>query len=135
MSGLNLISKRRFGPLFFTQFLGAFNDNVFKNALLIILTYKATEQADAGLFANLAAGLFILPFFLFSPLAGQLCDKFEKARLIRWVKVLEIVLMLIGAFGFYYENVYLFISLFLMGTQSTLFGPAKYSLMPQHLKR
>ena len=135
MSSFSLLKEKRFGPIFFTQFLGAFNDNVFKNALLIILTYKAVAESEAGLYANLAAGLFILPFFLFSPLAGQFCDKYEKSKLIRYVKMLEIVLMSIGALGFYLGNVnLLFVSLFLMGTQSAFFGPAKYSILPQHLK-
>ena len=137
-SMLSLLRQRRFGPFFLTQFLGAFNDNVFKNALLILIVYQSTEAlaGEVNLWTNLCAGLFILPYFLFSATAGQLADKFEKARLIRCVKVAETVLMVGAAAGFYFRQVPLLIGvLFLMGTQSTLFGPVKYSILPQHLKR
>ena len=101
-SQFSLLSTRRFGPFFGTQFLGAFNDNVFKNALVVLLTFQTAQWTTLKpeLLANLAAGIFILPFFLFSATAGQLADKYDKARLARLVKVLEIVIMLIAGAGF-----------------------------------
>ncbi|HRD50997.1 MAG TPA: MFS transporter [Candidatus Contendobacter sp.] len=132
-----LLKQRRFLPFFITQFLGAFNDNVFKNALIILIAFQAaaSDPARANLLINLCAGLFVLPFFLFSATAGQLSDKYEKSRYIRWVKLLEIVIMAGAAVGFVIGNVPLLVGLlFLMGWQSTLFGPVKYSIMPQHLK-
>jgi len=132
-----LLRLRRFGPFFATQFLGAFNDNVFKNALAIMITFQASRQAglDVDLLVNLCAGLFILPFFLFSSTAGQLADKFEKSALIRRVKLLEIGIMVIAAYGFATSDLtVLLTALFLMGTQSALFGPLKYGILPQHLK-
>jgi 1-acyl-sn-glycerol-3-phosphate acyltransferase len=131
-----LLGQRRFGPFFLTQFLGAFNDNVFKNALVILLAFQAGSAAglDASVLVNIAAGLFILPFFLFSATFGQLADKYEKSRLMRLAKALEIGVMLLGVAGFYLDSLpLLFTALFLMGTQSTLFGPAKYGILPQHL--
>lgn len=133
-SQFSLLREKRFFPFFLTQFFGAFNDNVFKNALVIMIAYKATANSD--MLVNLAAGLFILPFFLFSAIAGQIADKFEKSRLIRIVKFIEIIIMLIAAFGFYIDNINLLIFvLFLMGSQSSLFGPVKYGYLPQHLER
>ena len=132
-----LLRERRFLPFFITQFLGAFNDNVFKNALIILIAFQAAsvDPARSNLLVNLCAGLFVLPFFLFSATAGQLSDKYEKSRYIRWVKLLEIAIMLGAAAGFMLNNVPLLIAmLFMMGLHSTLFGPAKYSIMPQHLK-
>lgn len=133
----SLISQRRFAPFFITQLLGAFNDNVYKNALMVLLAFQGATlvDMDSNTLINLCAGLFILPFFLFSATAGQLADKYEKAHLIRWVKLLEIFIMLGAAVSFYFKNVYLLIGLlFLMGFQSSLFGPVKYSILPQHLK-
>jgi acyl-[acyl-carrier-protein]-phospholipid O-acyltransferase/long-chain-fatty-acid--[acyl-carrier-protein] ligase len=118
------------------QALGAFNDNAFKNALVILITYDlAVRQGFNGqIFITLAAGLFVLPFFLFSALAGQLADKYDKARLIRIIKAVEIVLMGLAAVGFVIENVYWqLVVLFLMGAQSAFFGPIKYGILPQHL--
>lgn len=132
-----LLKERRFLPFFITQFLGAFNDNVFKNALIILIAFQAaaTDPTRANTLINLSAGLFVLPFFLFSATAGQLSDKYEKSRYIRWVKLLEIVIMTGAAVGFVMGITPLLIALlFLMGFQSTLFGPAKYSILPQHLK-
>ena len=137
-SQYGLMGERRFLPFFVTQFLGALNDNVFKNALVILLTYRAgtMTSADPQLLVNLSAGLFILPFFLFSATAGQLADKFEKSRLIRFVKLFEIGIMLIAALGFARDSLPLLLAaLFLMGTHSTLFGPVKYAILPQHLRR
>ncbi|MGB5065123.1 MAG: MFS transporter [Candidatus Competibacter sp.] len=130
-----LLKERRFLPFFITQFLGAFNDNVFKNALIILIAFQAADPAQANTLINLSAGLFVLPFFLFSATAGQLADKYEKSHLMRWIKLLEIAIMLGAAAGFILGNMPLLIGLlFLMGGQSTLFGPVKYSILPQHLR-
>lgn len=132
----NLLRLRRFLPLFLTQFLGAFNDNFFKNAMVILITYKlsATYNLNSEILITVAAGIFILPFFLFSAPAGQLADKFEKSKLIRITKLAEIVLALFACLGFYFHSVtLLMIVLFLIGTQSTFFGPMKYSILPDHL--
>ena len=136
MSQFNLLKTRRFAPFFGTQFLGAFNDNLFKNALVVLLTFQAASWTtlDVGILANLAAGIFILPFFLFSATAGQLADKIDKSKLARWVKVLEMVIMGIAALGFLLHSLpMLFSALFLLGLHSTLFGPVKYAILPQHL--
>ncbi len=136
-SQFRLLTQRRFAPFFWTQFLGAFNDNVFKTALLTILTFDALHwtDVDAGLLTNLIPGLFILPFLLFSATAGQLADKLEKGRLARMVKVLEIVIMLIAGVGWMMHNLWLLIGAVIgMGIHSTLFGPVKYAYLPQHLK-
>jgi acyl-[acyl-carrier-protein]-phospholipid O-acyltransferase/long-chain-fatty-acid--[acyl-carrier-protein] ligase len=138
MSNLtSLFKTRRFLPLFITQFFGAFNDNVFKNALLIWFTYAMVESSviSAPLMVMFAAGIYILPFFLFSAMAGQLADKYEKTFLVKNIKLIEILLMLVGGVGFYLKSVpLLLIILFLMGVHSTFFGPIKYSLLPDHLK-
>lgn len=133
---MGLLRQRRFLPLFCTQFLGAFNDNVFKQALIAYFTFYTLEisHLNSHTLTNLSAALFILPFFLFSATAGQIADKWEKSRLIRWVKILEIGIMIGAMVGFYFKNVYvLFAMLFLMGTHSTFFGPLKYGILPQHL--
>lgn len=135
-SQFSLLRQRRFAPFFATQFLGAFNDNIFRNGLVILVTFQGTRVAglDASELANVAGALFILPFFLFSASAGQLADKFEKSRLIRAIKILEICLMLLAAYAFVGGNFYtLLLVLFLMGCQSTLFGPVKYAYLPQQL--
>jgi 1-acyl-sn-glycerol-3-phosphate acyltransferase len=134
----DLLKQRRFGPFFGVQFLGAFNDNVYKNALVIMLAFQAASMTtlSSGLLVNLCAGLFILPFFLFSATAGQLADKYEKARVTRLVKIFEIVIMIVGALGFYFLNLSLLLTaLFMMGMHSTMFGPVKYAYLPQHLKK
>jgi 1-acyl-sn-glycerol-3-phosphate acyltransferase len=134
MSQFNLLKEKRFLPFFLTQFFGAFNDNVFKNALVIMIAYKIA--GDSNTMINLAFGLFILPFFLFSAIAGQVADKFEKSALIRLVKLFEIGIMCIASMGFFMGNVYLLIFvLFLMGSQSSLFGPVKYGFLPQKLHK
>lgn len=133
----DLLKTRRFWPLFVTQFLGAFNDNVFKNALAILVTYRIAETAglNAQLLVTLAAGIFILPFFLFSATAGQLADKYEKSRLIAIIKLAEILLMGLAVVGFYQQNVtLLMLVLFLLGTQAAFFGPLKYAILPDHLR-
>ena len=132
-----LFKHRRFNAMFFTQFLGAFNDNVFKQALILVLTYTAASQLgmEVSILNNLAAMLFILPYFLFSALAGQIADKYEKSKLTRLIKLLELVIMAIAAVGFVFEwYALLFVALFLMGTHSTFFGPIKYAYLPQAMK-
>ena len=133
-----LFFDRRFWPMFWTQFLGAFNDNVFKNALVILITFKSYKLLGLGTeqMVALCGGVFILPFFLFSAVAGQICDKYNKDQLVRYIKVWEIVVMLLGSLGFFLENVpLLLITLFLMGLQSTFFGPIKYSILPEIIKK
>lgn len=136
MSQFALLRSRRFLPLFVTQFLGAFNDNVFRFALIIFVTFTLAERTgiDARMLVVLTGGVFILPFLLFSALAGQLADKYEKAQLIRWIKTAEIIIMGLGAVGFWLADYYFLLTvLFLMGTHSTFFGPLKYAVLPQHL--
>jgi len=136
-SQADLLGSRRFGPYFLTQFLGAFNDNVYKNALIILIAFQGVSLAgvDSQVLINLSAGLFILPFFLFSATAGQIADKYEKSRLIRIIKMSEVMIMLLAAAGFMLNSLALLIVvLFLMGAQSTFFGPIKYGILPQHLR-
>jgi 1-acyl-sn-glycerol-3-phosphate acyltransferase len=136
-SQFRLLGERRFAPFFVTQFLGALNDNVYKNALVILVAFHATTMTtlSPGVLVNLAGALFILPFFLFSATAGQLADKYDKARVIRLVKLLEIAIMAIGAAGFVRRDLtLLLVALFLMGLHSTLFGPVKYAILPQTLR-
>ena len=136
MKQMHLLGTRRFAPFFWTQFLGAFNDNLYKNALVVMLTFNTAQWTTLTpeTLANLAAGLFILPFFLFSATAGQLADKYDKARLAKLAKLLEIVVMAVATAGFYLHSLaVLLAALFLMGLQSALFGPVKYAILPQHL--
>ena len=131
-----LLGQRRLLPLFITQFLGALNDNVFKNALVMLITYKIASDGgyNSQILVTMAAGLFILPFFLFSAIAGQLADRMEKSLLIRRIKMMEIAVMALGAVGLLLTNVwYLLFVLFLMGSQSAFFGPVKYAILPDHL--
>ena len=133
----HLFTTRRFLPLFVVQFLGAFNDNVFKNAFLILATFEFTQllAMDTKVLNQAIGGVFILPFFLFSAFAGQLADKHEKARMVRWTKLWEIAAMGLGTVGMVRHDPWiLFATLFLMGAQSAFFGPLKYSLLPQHLR-
>lgn len=135
-SQFRLLGQRRFLPFYLTQFSGAFNDNLYKNALLLLVTYTAGGLLgfSVDVVVNFAAFLFILPFFLFSGMAGQLADSLEKSRIIRVVKLLEIGIMTTAAVGLWfgwYEL--LLVLLFLMGTQSTFFGPVKYAILPQVL--
>jgi 1-acyl-sn-glycerol-3-phosphate acyltransferase len=132
----DLLKQRRFAPFFWTQFLGAGNDNVFKNAFVVFVAFEAatTASIDAGMVVNLIGAIFIVPFMLFSASAGQLADKYEKSRLIRLVKIFEIAIMAIGFAGFALRSVtLLFIALALLGVHSTLFGPVKYAILPQTL--
>jgi acyl-[acyl-carrier-protein]-phospholipid O-acyltransferase / long-chain-fatty-acid--[acyl-carrier-protein] ligase len=131
-----LLSSRKFLSFFATQFLGAFNDNFFKTALSLLIAFHITQQAEgeSSILVNLAAILFILPFFILSPRAGSLADSSEKVSLIRRIKFLEILIMLLGGVGFYYSNTWFLLAvLFLMGAQSTFFGPLKYSYLPSVL--
>src|SRR2546422_1804096 len=135
MSQFGLLGARRFGPFFWTQFLGALNDNLFKNALVILFAFQVSgAMFSTDTLVNLATALLTLPFFLFSTTAGQIADKFEKSRVIRVVKLFEIAIMLLGALGLHRHSVPLLLAVvFLMGTHSAFFGPVKYSILPQHL--
>jgi len=136
-SQFTLLLQRRFAPFFWTQFLGALNDNVFKTALVTVLTFDALNWTtmDVNMLNQLIPGLFILPFFLFSAGAGQIADKVEKGRLARGVKLLEIFIMCVAAFGWFEHQVWLLIAAVAgMGLHSTIFGPMKYAYLPQHLK-
>jgi 1-acyl-sn-glycerol-3-phosphate acyltransferase len=131
-----LLSERRFGPFFLTQLLGAFNDNVYKNSLVILVAYHAATYSslDPNVLTNAAAGVFILPFLLFSASAGQIADKFEKSAIIRVIKAIEIAIMVIGGAGLLLHNLpLLFLALFMLGLHSTFFGPVKYAILPQAL--
>ena len=133
----HLLSTRRFLPMFLTQFFGALNDNVYKQALLLVITYGWIQQQTAGISTlnNFAALLFILPYFIFSATAGQLADKYERSQLVRILKIAEILIMLIGTAGFLLGSLWLLLlALFLMGTHSTFFGPIKYAILPEILK-
>ena len=144
--GLELFKTRRFLPLFITQFMGAFNDNFFKNALLMLITYKLASMSEhAAVLVNVAAGIFMLPFFLFSATAGQLADKYDRAAITRIIKIIEIIIMVLagmammmmtwdGAPQIFKSPALLLFLLFMMGAHSTFFGPIKYALLPQHLK-
>jgi MFS family permease len=136
-SQFRLLGQRRFMPFFMTQGLGAFNDNIFKNALAALLVFEGSRLAgmNTNQLVNLSAMVFILPFFLFSALFGQFADKFEKSVQIRWVKLFEVFIMLLATLGFWFDNIALLIFvLFLLGLQSTVFGPIKYGILPQILR-
>ncbi len=131
-----LLRERRFAPFFVTQLLGALNDNLFKIAFTSLVTYHAARFSgvDGATAAFLISAIFILPFVLFSATSGQIADKLDRARLMRLVKMLEVVIMLVGLAGFWFYSVaLLYVVTFLMGLHSTLFGPAKYAYLPQHL--
>ncbi|MEZ5708512.1 MAG: MFS transporter [Blastomonas sp.] len=139
-----LLNKRRFLPLFVTQLLGAFNDNLFKNAMVLFVVYSVYNDATAETwFSAIATAVFILPFFILSALSGQLADARDKARIIRIVKFCEILIMLVGAAGLVLAWLgmavdllaipLLMLALFAMGVHSTFFGPIKYAILPQHL--
>ncbi|QIG79463.1 MFS transporter [Stakelama tenebrarum] len=133
---VGLLKERRFLPLFLTQSLGAFNDNLFKNALVFFATYYIYDSMDAETrFSAIATGIFILPYFLFSALAGQLADSYDKARIMRIIKAAEVAIMSVGAFGIFTAHIELMLlALFGMGVHSAFFGPIKYSVLPQHLR-
>lgn len=135
---LAFAKSRRFAPLFATQFLGAFNDNLFKTALFVMISYHGLSEGSilpASQMLNLGALLFILPYFLFSSVSGQISTRFDKAKTAKAVKLLEIVIMLVAAYGFSIQSSWLLLAmLFCMGTQSTLFGPLKYAILPDYLR-
>lgn len=132
----DIFYTQRFLPLFITQFFGAFNDNLLKNAMIIMITYYLAihEGINSQVLVTIAAGLFILPFFIFSSLAGQFADKYDRAKLARIIKLFEIIIMLLAAIGFIMHSAWFLIAvLFATGVHSTFFGPIKYALLPQHL--
>lgn len=134
----HILGTRRFLPMFLTQFFGALNDNVFKQSLVVIFTFGWIQHQglEISTLNNLAALLFILPFFIFSATAGQIADKYERSKLIRAIKILEILIMLIATLGFMFGSLWLLIfALFLMGTHSTFFGPIKYAILPDILNK
>jgi MFS family permease len=133
----HLLRARRFVPLFATQFLGAFNDSLFKQAVVLFVTYQLySNPAKEFRFSAIAQGLFILPFFLFSALSGQLADDHDKAKLIRIIKLAEIGIMILGGAGIMLANIPLMLAaVCMMGVHSTFFGPIKYAILPQHLRR
>ena len=136
ITSLGLMRERRFLPLFVTQFLGAFNDNLFKNAMVFFATYQIYDSIEAETqFSAIATGIFILPYFLFSALAGQLADTHDKARIMRIIKLAEIGIMVVGAAGIFLHSVeIMLVALLAMGVHSTFFGPIKYAVLPQHLR-
>lgn len=136
-SAISLLNKRRFLPLFVTQLLGAFNDNLFKFSMVVLVTYAIYNDPQQEFqFNALASGIFILPFFLFSALAGQLADNYDKAAITRIVKNFEILLALVGGAGLLLGSIPIMLfALFLLGMQSTFFGPIKYAVLPQHLEK
>ncbi|MCC6478239.1 MFS transporter [Sphingorhabdus sp.] len=136
-TSMALLRKRRFLPLFVTQFLNAFNDNFFKMAMVMLVTYSILQggEAEEAYYNALAGGIFILPFFLLSAISGQLADSGDKTRIIRLVKTAEIAIMMTGAAGIWLHSIPLmFAALFAMGVHSTFFGPIKYGILPQHLE-
>lgn len=135
-TSLALMRNRRFLPLFATQFLNAFNDNFFKMAMVVLITYHVLQggEKEEAYYNALAGGIFILPFFLLSAISGQLADSTDKQRLIRLIKTAEIGIMVVGAAGIYLQSIaMMFTALFAMGVHSTFFGPIKYGILPQHL--
>lgn len=137
IGSVGLLTKRRFLPLFVTQFLGAFNDNLFKNAMIFFATYQIySSEAAETKFSAIAQGLFILPFFLLSAVAGQLADSHDKARIMRIIKFAEILIMIVGAAGIFIGSLELMLAALLaMGVHSTFFGPIKYAIIPQHVAK
>jgi len=137
MASSHLLSSRRYLPLLLTQFLGALNDNFFKTAVVMLVTYRLSSTAGIAphRLVILAGALYMLPYILFCAIGGKLADKFDKAVIARIIKLAEVVFMLVAALGFYFHlSALLFLVLFCMGAHSALFSPAKYALMPEHLK-
>lgn len=134
----NLLIKNNFLPFFLTQFLGAFNDNVFKSAYVVLLAYGIieTQLFEPDLLVTAAAGVFIVPFILLTPLGGDLADRYDKAMLMRRIKIAEIIIVLLGILGLILQSAFLLMFvLFLLGVQSAVFNPSKFSILPQHLKK
>jgi MFS family permease len=137
MTQWQLMRSRRFVPIFWTQFLNAFNDNVYKNALVILIIFQGDTLygVDTNVLVTLCAGFFILPYFLFSATAGQFADKYEKSQLMQRIKLAEIIIMSVAVIGFYTQQIILLIILlFMLGTQAAMFSPLKYGILPQHLR-
>jgi len=129
---------KKFWPLFWTQFLGALNDNVMKNAMVVMITYKSLSVwgLDSASIVALSGGIFILPFFIFSMAAGQITDKHEKSQIVKLVKIWELLITIVASIGFFHHNVaWLLGALFMMGTHSAFFGPVKYSSLPQLVEK
>ncbi len=135
-TSLDLLKERRFLPLFITQFFGAFNDNAFKLAMLTLISYRLTgTQAQSEFYQAVASALFIIPFFIFSAVSGQIADKYDKALLTRLIKIFEVLLIIIGGLGLYLSSIFLMmITLTGMGIHSAFFGPIKYAILPDHLQ-
>lgn len=135
--GIALLTGKRFLPLFITQFFGAFNDNAFKLAMLTMISYHlSSTQAESEFYQALAGALFIIPFFIFSSIAGQLADKYDKALLARLVKILEVILIMIGCWGLSRGSIgFMMLTLTGMGIHSAFFGPIKYAILPDHLSK
>jgi MFS family permease len=136
MNLFNLLTQRRFAPLFWVQFSSAMNNNIFKSGLMVLITFQGFNDSPLSPpeLINIAAGLFIFPFFLFSTLAGFLADKYEKSKLIQKIKLLEVTIMVVAGLAFYFHSLpFLLFILFLLGIQAALLGPLKYSILPQHL--
>ena len=136
---IKLLTKRRFLPLFLVQFFGSLNDNFFRSALAVMITYEFTGSSiswlNAGVMVALCSVLLVIPFPLLSPLAGQLADKYDKAKLIRYIKWFEMLIMITACVGFVMGKIYLLMFLLLLsGVQSAFFGPLKYSIIAEHLK-
>src|SRR5690554_5957990 len=132
-----LLKQKRFLPFFLTQFLGAFNDNLYKNALMLMLAFSGVSVLglESAPLLNFGAFLFIVLFFIFSAFAGQLADKFEMSRIIRYTKLGEVAIMLTAGVALWFNQYLALLALlFLMGTQSALFGPAKYAILPKVLE-
>jgi predicted MFS family arabinose efflux permease len=132
-----LLRSRRFLPLFLVQFLGALNDQTYQKAFVALVTFRLADRVDMPLemLGVIASGLFILPFVIITPTAGQIADRVDKAKMLRWVKFSEIVVMGFAVLGFYLQDiVFLYAVLFFMGAQSAMFAPIKYSVLPQYLK-
>lgn len=134
---LSLFKERIFLPLFLTQFFGAFNDNAFKLAMLTLISYHlSASQVQSEQYQAIASALFMLPFFLLSATAGQLADRYDKATLVRWIKLFEISLVTFGGFAFYFGNPFLLMATLTgMGIHSTFFGPIKYAILPQQIPK
>jgi len=133
-----LLGARRFLPLFLVQFLGAFNDQVYQKAFVALITYRLADRAgmDVAMLGIIASALFILPFAVVSPTAGQIADRVDKAKMTRFVKAWEVAVMGLAVIGYHTQNIYfLYFVLFMMGAQSAVFAPVKYSILPQHLHR
>jgi MFS family permease len=131
------ILSKEFNALFWTQFFGALNDNVFKNALMILITYQGINLfgLNSNMLVAFSGGLFILPFFIFSAISAEISKKYERIEIVKWVKIFEVFIMLIASIGIFVQNYHLlFVVLFMLGIHSTVFGPLKYSLIPEFVK-